>query len=431
MNLSEIGRNMTHLLELYLDGTAIEELPSSFEHLTSLTLLSLRECKNISSFPRVIRSLTSLKILSLLGSTLVLLKNSFFIAQDPELVLINSFLPRSFSGLSSLVSLDLSDCNLHDGSFRGDLGCLSSLQFLNLSKSNFAHLPDHSISRLPKLRVLYLDHCSRLQALPNLPLSAQFVMARGCASLQNYNEVVVWTSGVTGYTFINCLSLVKEQECKIIEVSLQDTHFQPLWQIYMKVITYLSLTHTDTHACTEQLVTFFLLNMLQEQIHQSEGFCSALPQTKIPGWFSHQSPGSSVQILLPSHLYDNSSWSGIAVCAIFVIRSASEVSLGQDSKYFHEYICCLDTDRDCVDCPLVFNIPKDKFCVGSFGLWLYISRARLEFYSNCVNNYIVRISSKKKKTCIVRTVKSFVCSSNPYSPATELSKKKKKNPKNY
>lgn len=91
-------------------------------------------------------------------------------------------MPRSFSGLRSLVSLELSDYNILDGALPGDLGCLSFVQFLNLSKSNVTHLPD-SISQLPKLRFLYVDSCSRLQALPNLPLSAQFVMARGCASL--------------------------------------------------------------------------------------------------------------------------------------------------------------------------------------------------------------------------------------------------------
>ena len=280
-NFSEIGRDMTHLLELYLDGTAIEELPSSFKHLTGLILLNLQECKNISSFPQVICSLTSLKILNLLGcnsqppkswhfpglsfiyATLVLWKNSFFIAQHPELEPTNLFMPRSFPRLRSLVSLDLSDCNLPDGAFPGDLGCLSSVQFLNLSKSNVTRLPD-SISQLPKLRVLYVDNCSRLQALPNLPLSAQFVMARGCASLQDYNEVFVWTPGETGYTFINCLSLVEDKECKIMEVSLQDIHFQPLWKIYMEV-TSLSLTHTHTHTHALNilfLVSYFLFSFL-------------------------------------------------------------------------------------------------------------------------------------------------------------------------
>lgn len=275
-NFSEIGRDMTRLLELYLDGTAIEELPSSFKHLTGLILLNLQECENISNFPQVICSLTSLKILNLLGcniqppkswhflglsfiyATLILWKNSFFIAQHLELELINLFMPRSFSGSRSLVSLDLSDCNLLDGAFPGDLGYLSFVQFLILSKSNFTRLPD-SISQLPKLRVLYVDNYSRLQALPNLPLSTQFVIARGCASLQNYNEVVECTPGEVGYTFINCLSLVEDKECKIMEVSLQYIHFQPLWQIYIEV-TSLSLTHT--HTCTEHLVSYFRFSFL-------------------------------------------------------------------------------------------------------------------------------------------------------------------------
>ena len=63
------------------------------------------------------------------------------------------------------------------------------------------------------------------------------------------------------------------------------------------------------------------------------------------------------------------------MCTIFVVQNASNVFLGQESKYFHEFMFHLDTDRDCVDFPLVFNIPKDKFFVGSFGLWLYILRA--------------------------------------------------------
>ena len=50
----KIGRNMTSMLELSLDRTAIEELPSSIKHLTSLTLLNLQDCKNLSSFPSVI-----------------------------------------------------------------------------------------------------------------------------------------------------------------------------------------------------------------------------------------------------------------------------------------------------------------------------------------------------------------------------------------
>ena len=63
----EIGRDMMSLSELYLDGTAIEELPPSIKHITGLTLLNLQDCKNLLSFRSVICSLTFLEILTLSG----------------------------------------------------------------------------------------------------------------------------------------------------------------------------------------------------------------------------------------------------------------------------------------------------------------------------------------------------------------------------
>ena len=310
--LSKIGENMTCLSKLYLDGTALEELPSSIKHLTGLTLLNLKDCKYLLSFPSTICNLTSLEILILSGfrvqqpkslhllglsptlssigatltfkatvsllvlyflllphnylnificATLVLWTYCFSNAHHPKLDPINLLLPKSLSGLSSLKSLDLSDSNLSDGALPDDLSYLSSLRSLNLSKNNFTNLPN-SISQLSKLKLLCLDNCSKLQSLPYLPLSTKYVMARGCTSLENYsNKVVVWTSGETGFTFINCLSLLedvedkitedflldsllKDDRSKITEVSLPDIYFQPLWQRYMEVTLSFSHSHS-------------------------------------------------------------------------------------------------------------------------------------------------------------------------------------------
>uniref|UniRef100_A0A2N9HQ95 Uncharacterized protein n=1 Tax=Fagus sylvatica TaxID=28930 RepID=A0A2N9HQ95_FAGSY len=174
---SEIGTNMTRLSELYLDGTAVEEMPLSIKHLTSLTLLSLQDCKNLSSFPGV--NLPSLKILNLSGCKVQtpkswllqglslirapydFLKDYFFPIQEA----VNLLLPR----FRFIVSLNLTDHNLWDGALPDDLSCLSSLQDLDLSRNNFTHLPD-SISQLSKLKRLTLNDCSRLQSLPVLPL---------------------------------------------------------------------------------------------------------------------------------------------------------------------------------------------------------------------------------------------------------------------
>ncbi|XP_030962619.1 uncharacterized protein LOC115983903 isoform X3 [Quercus lobata] len=356
----EIGSNMTSLLVLYLDGTAIEELPSSIKHLTCLVLLNLQDCKNLLCFPSIICSLTSLKFLTLSGCKgQQPIEALPYTGPEPEPrnpvpEPINLLLPSSFSGLGSLVSLDLSDCNLSDGELPDDLSCLSSLKSLNLSKNNFTNLPD-SISELSELKLILLDHCSQLKSLPYLPLSTQYVSARGCSSLENYsNQVVVWTSGDTGFTFINCLGLADDEEGKIAEISLLDIHFQPLWQRFM-----------------------------EEQIHQIEGFYSVVPQTELPDWFNHQSSKSSVDsvpIQLPPNLFENKSWKGIALCVIFEVKNPKDVSPGQDSEHFHEFICRLDVDGGLKDSRLVYNIPKEKFHGGSFGLWLFISHERFREY---------------------------------------------------
>ncbi|XP_042990472.1 uncharacterized protein LOC122317437 isoform X1 [Carya illinoinensis] len=54
---------MTSLRLLYLNGTAIKELPLSFKNLLGLSILSLHNCEKLSIFPSVICGLSSLKIL--------------------------------------------------------------------------------------------------------------------------------------------------------------------------------------------------------------------------------------------------------------------------------------------------------------------------------------------------------------------------------
>ncbi|XP_065616183.1 disease resistance-like protein DSC1 [Quercus suber] len=178
---SEIGTNMTKLSELYLDGTALEELPFSIEHLTGLTLLSLQDCKNISCSTGV--NLPSLKTLNLSGCKGQ--QSNFWyshgIFQIFRLILgIDYFFPAPCPEQESNLPLPM-------------LFGFSSLEVLKLNKNNFTSLPD-SISQLSKHTCLHLENCTRLQSLPNLPLRVS-VNVRGCTSLENYSDKVVqWNS---------------------------------------------------------------------------------------------------------------------------------------------------------------------------------------------------------------------------------------------
>ncbi|KAB1222651.1 putative WRKY transcription factor 19 [Morella rubra] len=58
---------MTSLEHLWLDGTGIKELPSSFQNLSRLFELSLKDCKNLSVLPSVIYGMSSLRVLYVSG----------------------------------------------------------------------------------------------------------------------------------------------------------------------------------------------------------------------------------------------------------------------------------------------------------------------------------------------------------------------------
>ena len=90
---------------------------------------------------------------------------SGFKARSPDPM---SLLSTSLSGLCSLTNLDLSYCNLKK--IPSDVGCLFSLEKLNLSGNNFGCLPE-SIAQLSFLIVLYVKNCEILRLLPKLPLN--------------------------------------------------------------------------------------------------------------------------------------------------------------------------------------------------------------------------------------------------------------------
>jgi Leucine-rich repeat (LRR) protein len=198
--------NMTSLWILKLDRTAIEELPLSFEGVSGLQTLSLENCGNISSFPSAISCLSSLEILVLshcprlfepykTAITQLLPKSCKDLSFHCHLLPKESLDPNthlilySLSDLSSLISLDLSYCNLSDGAIPNDLGYLSSLEILNLSGNEFGRIPD-SICQLSNLESLYLINCNWLQSLPKLPLSLTYLYVENCPMLESSSKLL-------------------------------------------------------------------------------------------------------------------------------------------------------------------------------------------------------------------------------------------------
>ncbi|KAM3321367.1 TMV resistance protein N [Capsicum chacoense] len=169
----------------------IEALPNSICRLKNLKFLYLNRCTKLKNLPEDICDLVNLEGLDASETSIWCIPNSItrlekltFLSfrKVPKLfhvrdlcswgcfvqLELNFHLPNVISAFCPLQILDLSACNLIDGSVPEDLGCLASLLELNLSRNSFTYLPK-SIALLYHLRHLDITYCEKLKELPELP----------------------------------------------------------------------------------------------------------------------------------------------------------------------------------------------------------------------------------------------------------------------
>ncbi|KAG7532629.1 AAA+ ATPase domain [Arabidopsis thaliana x Arabidopsis arenosa] len=136
----EISRNISYL---YLDRTAIEEVPQWIEDISGLSYLSMSGCNKLM---KISPNICKLKL---------------------------------------LVEVDFSDCRaLTEDSWQNHPEEIStSLMRVDMSGNSFERLPDTWTSIQPK--DLILGNCKNLVSLPNLPASLSLLMANLCDSLES------------------------------------------------------------------------------------------------------------------------------------------------------------------------------------------------------------------------------------------------------
>ena len=131
-----------------MSGPAIKEIPSSIAGLTTLTLLTLKDCKNLVCLPSTICSLNSLEYLDLSGcSNFDILPENLGNLKGLKWLYLSGTaikeIPSSIEGLTTLTLLTLRDCkNLV--CLPSTICSLNSLQHLDLyRRSNFDMLPEN------------------------------------------------------------------------------------------------------------------------------------------------------------------------------------------------------------------------------------------------------------------------------------------------
>ncbi|KFK25493.1 hypothetical protein AALP_AA8G121900 [Arabis alpina] len=212
-NFPEISETMDSLKYLSLSGSAIKELSSSLEKLTALCSLDLENCKSLISL-----NLSKLKYLeelnisgcsnlvNLLGCNIGSLVNVRASGRRSEVV---DYIVLG-AGLSSLKTLDLSDCGITE--FPEALTLISTLMELNLSQNGFSNIP-RSIKDLEHLQSLDLSHCPELQSISGIPARLTRLNVLNCKSLKmvalsNSSELQLYPlNNVETFLFAGCSSL--------------------------------------------------------------------------------------------------------------------------------------------------------------------------------------------------------------------------------
>ena len=295
--------NIEGLKKLDVSETAITRLPLSVGHLKNLEVLSLRGCVG-------------------------LLSESF-----------NKLLsfPLMQQGLWSLTELDLSYCNIR--TVPDVFGSLPSLKDLYLKGNDFVCLPK-SIIQLSNLRLLLLDGCTQLQMLPKLPLNMNTLRAdgctfsaMGCTSLETLSLLDPEGDSWPNISLLNCVNLIYNQDKGDLLSKILRHH---IIKVCLSVSLSLSLSLSLLHVSEVLSIMICLFQRCCECIPTMDPFFT-IPGSEIPNWFRHQNVGPSVNLQVPSHLFFNSKFLEIAVCAVYIIRQPHPLHRRSFAPYNDDY----------------------------------------------------------------------------------------------
>ncbi|KAH9778678.1 Disease resistance-like protein DSC1 [Citrus sinensis] len=325
---------------MHLDGTALEELPSSIECLSKLSRLDLADCKSLKSLPSGLCKLKSLDVLNIDGcSNLQRLPEElgYLEALDslhavgtairelpPSIVRLKSVraiyfgrnrglsLPITFSvdGLQNLRDLNLNDCGITE--LPESLGLLSLVTELHLDGNNFERIPE-SIIQLSNLERLFIRYCERLQSLPKLPCNLVWLDAHHCTALESLPGLFPSSNE----SYLRTLNL--GDNFKLDPNDLGGIVKGALQKI--------------------QLLATARLKEAREKIsypsREGRGF---LPWNEIPKWFSFQSAGSCVTLEMPPDFFNDKSVIGLAFSVIVNFsREFSFFCTSKIEKRFYMY----------------------------------------------------------------------------------------------
>ncbi|XP_010496944.1 PREDICTED: disease resistance protein RPS4-like [Camelina sativa] len=263
-NFKEFPLIPENLEALYLDGTAISQLPDNVVNLKRLVLLNMKDCRMLENIPTCVGDLKCLQ----------------------KLVLSGCLKLHEFPGMNKSTLKVL----LLDGTSIKTMPLLPSVQYLCLSINDQISYIPAGINQLSHLTQLDLKYCTKLTSIPELPPTLQHLDAHGCSSLKNVAKPLVRIMSTVqnhcAFNFTNCGNL--EQAAKEEITSYAQRKCQLLSD---------ARRHYNGGRSSEAL------------------FSTCFPGCEVPSWFGHEAVGSLLQRKLLPHWHVKR-LSGIALCAV-------------------------------------------------------------------------------------------------------------------
>ncbi|KAL7235587.1 hypothetical protein ACSBR1_018975 [Camellia fascicularis] len=322
------------------DCIKLVEVHESIVELRRLVLLNLRGCKNLKKLPRKISQLNTLEKLNISGCSKLdelptdlgemkslrefqadgvnMLSSTTREVKSWQAVVkswVSKPSKRPVFSLASLpkfvVYLSLEDCNLTDNTFPKDLSSMPLLQGLRLSRNPIYNLPE-SIKNLSALIELDLQRCTKLQALPEVPMSLLGMTIYGCKSLERVTNLT---------NLLNSLMLSTYGCVKLVEVERM-FKLESIDKIDSEIMDNLGLSQLESMDCLDMKLlsnlTFTKRKVQELQVLYECGIYNIFfPGNAVPSWFNNKSTGSAISFNVP-WLPNLKTW-GLKICICYAV----------------------------------------------------------------------------------------------------------------
>ncbi|KAH0733371.1 hypothetical protein KY289_004559 [Solanum tuberosum] len=326
------------------DCINLVKVHESIGRLHKLLVLNLKGCESLKKLPRKIWEIKSLQELTLCGCSKLelsrIMRNGKFLqaltrdvtnrdqfSSKAEKPICSDSLsaksiysifwswmplwPKSAGSMSdifqiTLQSLDISHSNLTDTLIPYDLSVLSSLKYLSLRGNPISTLPE-SLKSLTMLQSLQLANCTRLQWIPELPLSLQILNASNCRSLNKVTNLP---------NFMRSLDLHLENCEKLVEVQ-GVFKLDPIGDID-DILDMSCLDNLEVRAVDVELCNYLSSTKSKGPLHGLYEFGIHniyIPGGKVPTEFSNISTGSSIDFTVPP--LPNAKIQGLKICVAY------------------------------------------------------------------------------------------------------------------